>query len=216
MRSTRQQAGHARNRAPRAFTLIELLVVIAIIIIIATVSLVLIQSLTKGQSVKAAGRITQGAFAKARQLSAAQRVTHFLCFANGTDPVTGMTTGLMEIHRDVNRDGIYQPLTDTIVDQAIEIPKGLRFHLRGSTFYPQQATQAWLAFLSDGSIVQDANFFPNPDISSSQYDGDFAAGTLVWNRSDICIEQSSGAPGKVYLDYTPPTGKLRKLVYWEN
>ncbi len=209
-----------RNRAPRAFTLIELLVVIAIIIIIATVSLVLIQSLTKGQAVKSAGRITQGAFAKARQLAAAQRVTHFLCFANGTDPVTGMTSGMMEIHRDVNRDGIYQPATDTIVDQAISIPKGLRFHLRGATFYPQQATQAWLAFLSDGSIAPDgryvAGYFPDPDIPSSQYDGDFAAGTLVWNRSDICIEQSSGAPGKVYLDYTQPTGKLRKLVYWEN
>ena len=209
-----------RNRASKGFTLIELLVVIAIIIIIATVSLVLIQSLTKGQSVKSAGRITQGAFAKARQLAAAQRVPHFLCFANGTDPASGMTTGRMEIHRDVNRDGIYQPATDTIVDQAIEIPKGLRFRLRGANNYPQQATQAWLAFLSDGSIVPDsqyvAGYFPVPDIPSSQYDSDFAAGNLVWNRCDICIEQSSGAPGKVYLDYAGPTGKLRKLVYWEN
>lgn len=216
MRFTRQQAGLARNRAPKAFTLIELLVVIAIIIILATVSLVLIESLTKGQSVKSAGRITQGAFAKARQLAAAQRVTHFLCLANGTDAASGMTTGRMEIHRDVNRDNIYQQATDTIVDQAIEIPKGLRFHLRGAPNFPQQVDQAWLAFLSDGSIIQDGRYFPNPDIPSSQYDADFAAGNLVWNRSDLCIEQSSGAPGKVYLDYTPPTGKLRKLVYWEN
>ncbi len=208
------------NRARRAFTLIELLVVIAIIIIIATVSLVLIQSLTKGQSVKSGGRITQGAFSKARQLSAAQRVTHFLVFANGTDPATGMTTGRMEVHRDVNRDNVYQPATDLIVDQAIMIPKGLRFRMRGANNLPQQATPAWLAFLSDGSIVSDANggagYFPNPDVPSSQYDADFGAGNLSWNRADITIEQSSGSPGKVYLDYTAPTGKLRKLVYWEN
>ncbi|MEK7866130.1 MAG: prepilin-type N-terminal cleavage/methylation domain-containing protein [Planctomycetota bacterium] len=208
------------NRARRAFTLIELLVVIAIIIIIATVSLVLIQSLTKGQSVKSGGRITQGAFAKARQLAAAQRVTHFLVFANGTDPATGMATGRMEVHRDVNRNNVFDPpyanSADVIVDQAIMVPKGLRFRLRGANNYPQQSTPAWLAFLSDGSIVQDATYFPNPDVPSSQYDADFGAGNLTWSRADLTLEQSSGAPGKVYLDYTPPTGKLRKLVYWEN
>lgn len=208
------------RRTRRAFTLIELLVVIAIIIIIATVSLVLIQSLTKGQSVKSGGRITQGAFSKARQLAAAQRVTHFLVFANGTDPSTGMVTGRMEVHRDVNRDNVYQAATDVIVDQAIMLPKGLRFRLRGANNYPQQATPAWLAFLSDGSIVPDgqggAGYFPVNDVPSSQYDADFGSGNMTWTRADLTIEQSSGSPGKVYMDYTAPTGKLRKLVYWEN
>ncbi|GEM_PF-2070374 len=208
------------NRTRRAFTLIELLVVVAIIIIIATVSLVLIQSLTKGQSVKSGGRITQGAFAKARQLAAAQRVTHFLVFMNGQDPATGLWSGRIEVHRDVNRDNVYNPpyanSPDIIVDQAISLPKGLRFRLRGAGNLPQQAAPAWLAFLSDGSIVQDGTYFPNPDIPSSQYDADFGAGNMSSARSDLTIEQGSGAPGKVYLDYAPPTGKLRKLVYWEN
>lgn len=204
------------NRTRMGFTLIELLVVVAIIIIIATVSLVLVQTLTKGQAVKSAGRITQGAFSKARQLAAAERVTHFLVFTNGTDSATGMVTGRMEVHRDVNRDNVYQAATDLIRDQPILLPKGLRFRLRGANQNPQPATPAWLAFLADGSIVQDGTYFPNPDIPSSQFDADFGAGNMTAARSDITIEQSSGVPGKVYLDFTPPTGKLRKLVYWEN
>ncbi len=191
----------------RGFTLIELLVVIAIIIIIATASLVVLSR--PGGGTREAGRVTKGAFTKARQLASSRRETTFLVFTNATDPASGLATGRMEFHRDANRDGAYQPASDPIDGAAMTLLKGLVFRFRNDA-NPQGA---WIAFLSDGSIPA-SGVFVGGDVSGSAYDAAFASGSMG-NNADIVIEASNGAAGRVYLDVALPTGLVRKVAYFE-
>ncbi len=200
---------HARRRT--AFTLIELLVVIAIIIIIATVSLVV---LTKsGRGTDAAARITKAEFTRVRQLASSRRETTFLLFMNATDSASGLATGRMEIHRDGNKNGSYEPASDPIDGESIALSKGLVFRFQAPFANPQTASPAWLAFRPDGSIAAQGVFLSG-DISASAFDAAFASGTMG-TTADIVIEAANGAPGRVYLDVALPTGIVRKLVYFE-
>lgn len=200
---------HARRAA--AFTLIELLVVIAIIIIIASVSLVALTR--RGPDVRGAARITQATFTKARQLASSRRECTFILFMNATDSASGMATGRMELHRDGNKNGTYEPASDPVEGESITLTKGLVYRFQPPFANPQPAAPAWIALRPDGSISL-AGVFAGGDVAASAFDSAFASGNMGTN-ADIVIESGNGVPGRMYLDVVLPTGLVRKLVYFE-
>ena len=108
-------------RRRTGFTLIEMLIVIMIILILLTATVSLFNTWFRGQGVRRGAIILSQALTQAKMKAAELHKHHFLLFSPGNPAVD---QHWLEIHRDMNLDGIYQgdhdPRTDGDADEPID------------------------------------------------------------------------------------------------
>ncbi|MBI4713131.1 MAG: prepilin-type N-terminal cleavage/methylation domain-containing protein [Planctomycetes bacterium] len=190
---------HGLNRLARinrmGFTLIELLVVISIIGIAASIA---IAFFPKGESVKHSGRIIQATFIRGGMLASSQRAVYFIAFDKEKSLMT------IYKHKETDDESDDTPKLDTQNDEqigeSISLPRGVKF---GDTPL-LDSTGPYVGFKGNGTMflpdgVEDKSFKPPPDSPV---------------EADIILEQT-GRPGKMYLDFTILTGRIRRTVYRE-
>jgi hypothetical protein len=132
--------------------------------------------------------ITQ-AFAQCKQLSADQRVVHFLVFTNAADG------GKVAIYKDTNMNKKFDAGTDVeIPERQAELPKYVNF-----VTYP-----AWVGIEPSGYCIGFT------DIPAGTFEGNNAGGTAT---GDIII-QLQGKPFKMCMDIDPAAGKIRKSHFY--
>ncbi|MFA5793942.1 MAG: prepilin-type N-terminal cleavage/methylation domain-containing protein [Candidatus Brocadiia bacterium] len=179
-------------RKSSGFTLIELLVVMAIIAIAATIAWM---SIPTSNAVKRAGNIVSTVFMKASTLAISERAVYFISFDK--------EKSLMSIYRNAEEDETegeekLDKKTDIIVGEQIQLPKGVKFSKTTPLF---QQTETYVGFRPSGMM-----FLPQ---------GVADKGLNPPGEADIILEQENKT-GKMYIDYTILTGRVRRIVFQNN
>ncbi len=177
------------------FTLIEMLVVIVIIVLLAGSSVAMFFLMFRGQGIRQGAMVVIQSVARAKQLSANQRVVHFLVLGNSAD------RGWLQIHKDANGDGQYQGDFDSatldpdpaIEGDAIQLPKFCSFEKKPD----------WIGFNPSGYIVFPAGFV---EVQAGNFDGNLAAG----QESGDIILRADGETMKLCIDLDRAAGKVRR------
>jgi len=187
----------------RGFTLLELLIVIIIIVVIAGVAVVMSGTLMGGQAVRSGATIVMTTVARAKQLSANQKVIHFIVFINAPDG------GRMEIHRDANGNGLYEGDVvpgnndpDPVVEnEPVNLPKFCEF---------EKAPQ-WMGFHPSGYVVfatTTATGQAFSEVQAGTFDGAMAASTPA-PIGDMILHEK-GEAYRMCMDVDRASGKIRR------
>jgi prepilin-type N-terminal cleavage/methylation domain-containing protein len=172
------------------FTLLEMLVVIVIIVLLAASSVAMFMAMFRGQGIRQGALVVIQAVARAKQLSANQRVVHFLVLENEPEG------GWMQIHIDGNGDGQYTVGADPVIEgDRIELPKYCEFKKKPD----------WMGFNPSGYII----FSPgHVEVQAGIFDGEMAkpSPTAI---GDIIL-QMTGEQMKLCIDLDRPAGKVRR------
>ncbi|MDP6730847.1 MAG: prepilin-type N-terminal cleavage/methylation domain-containing protein, partial [SAR324 cluster bacterium] len=164
------------------FTLIEMLVVIVIIVLLAAGVVASWNSINRATGVRGGAPLLIQAIAKGKQLSANQRVVHFLVMGNDADG------GWIQIHIDANGDGKFQgdndhstPDPDPAIEQnLIQLPKNCLFMVIGNVKkYPD-----WMGFNPSGYIIFPPGF---QEVQAGTFDG-MMASSAPTAIGDIILE----------------------------
>ncbi|MFH1228028.1 MAG: prepilin-type N-terminal cleavage/methylation domain-containing protein [Planctomycetota bacterium] len=171
------------------FTLIELLVVIAIIAIAATLAW---QAIPPGNAVKRAGNIVSSVFMKANQMAISERAVYFISFDK--------ETSLISIYRNAEEDDPegeekFDKQTDILVGEQIQLPKGVKFSEETPLL---KQPDPFIGFRPNGMM-----FLPQGVADKSLNPP---------GEADIILEQENKV-GKMYLDYTILTSRVRQMIY---
>ena len=179
------------------FTLIEMLVVIVIIVLLASSSVAMFFLMFRGQGVRQGAAIVIQAIARGKQLSANQRVIHFVVMGNDPDG------GWLQVHIDANGDGKFQgdndhstPDPDPAVEMdLIQLPKFCEFEKKPD----------WMGFNPSGYIVFPSGF---PEVQAGTFDGMMASGAPT-AIGDIIL-RAKGEQMKLCIDLDRAAGKVRR------
>ena len=179
------------------FTLIEMLVVIVIIVLLAAGVVAAWNTMFRSQGVRKGAPLLIQAIAKGKQLSANQRVVHFLVMGNDADG------GWIQIHIDANGDGKFQgdndhstPDPDPAVEMdLIQLPKFCEFEKKPD----------WMGFNPSGYIVFPSGF---PEVQAGTFDGMMASGAPT-AIGDIIL-RAKGEQMKLCIDLDRAAGKVRR------
>lgn len=187
----------------RGFTLLEMLIVIVIIVIIAGAAVVMSGTLMGGAPVRGGATIVIQTVARAKQLSANQKVMHFIVFINAPDG------GRMEIHKDANGNGLYEGDAipgsndpDPVVEnETIDLPKFCEF----------EKAPLWMGFNPSGYVVFStgtATGGPFSEVQAGTFDGAMAASQP--NPVGDVIVHEKGESYRVCMDVDRASGKVRR------
>ncbi len=186
------------------FTLVEMLVVIIIITIIAGASVMLVNSILRGQGVKQGAVLVQQAVAQAKQMTAATRRVHFLVFS----PLN--RDGWLEIHEDTNGDGLYQGDQDPQSQDTDKMVDGVRADLPQWVVF--ETAPAWAGFQPSGYMTlynSSGGLFA--EVQASQFD-------MIMNGpnpnaiGDVVLG-ITGRPYKMCQDLDRASGKVRRHFF---
>ncbi len=185
-----------REARVEGFTLLELLVVVIIIVLLAGAAVAMYGNFMRGQGARQGSMIMIQTIARATQLSADQRVMHFIVFSNAADG------GLLMIHRDANSNGQYEAGTDQPVESnAIELPKFCDF----------EKAPLWMGFNPSRYVVYSANALPSgafTEVQAGTFDGQMA-GSAPSPVGDIIVRMRN-EPYRVCMDVDRASGKIRR------
>jgi len=185
------------RRRGTGFTLIELLIVIIIIVLMATLAVALLSVFFRGQGARQGAMIVMQVLAQCKQEAAKTHKYHYIVFSKpGED-------GWMEIHRDMDNNGIYNgdqdPKTNdpdpVIEDGYIELPKNVAFD-----YSPQ-----WLAISPSGYCSFNSGF---KEIQASTFDK-IKNGANPKPVGDIILRVLN-KPYVMCLDLDRASGKIRR------
>ena len=189
-----------RIREEKGFTLLELLIVIIIIVLLATMSVALLSVFFRGQGARQGAMVVTQAMAQTKQAAAMSRKVHFVVFSkNGED-------GWLEIHRDMNNDGIYNgdqdPKTadpDPMVDDGyVDLP-------RNTTF---EYAPTWLSISPSGYVGFSSGF---KEIQASTFDK-VMNGPKPTPVGDVILRVMN-KPFVMCLDIDRASGKIRRNFF---
>lgn len=176
----------------RGFTLIELLVVISIIAIASTLAL---SVFPRSNNVKRGGTIIQAVFMNAGQMAVSERVVFFVAFDK--------QKSLLSIYRNAEEDDPegeekFDKEKDQVVGEQVQLPKGVKF---SETTPLLQLAEPYVGFRPNGLMflpqgITDKSFNPPQE-------------------ADIVLEQTN-RKGKMYLDFTIVSGRVRRIDYRED
>ena len=188
------------RRREKGFTLIELLIVIIIIVLMATMAVALLSVFFRGQGARQGAMVVMQVLAQAKQEAAKTHRYHFVVFSKiGED-------GWMEIHRDMDNNGIYNgdqnPKTtdaDPLVDDGlVELPRNVVFE-----YSPQ-----WLAISPSGYCSFNSGF---KEIQASTFDK-VKNGPSPKPVGDIILRVQN-KPFVMCLDLDRASGKIRRDMF---
>lgn len=184
----------------RGFTLIELLIVIIIIVLLTTLSVALLSVFFRGQGARQGAMIVTQVLAQCKQEAAKTHRYHFVVFSRAKED------GWMEIHKDLNMDGIYQgdqnPKTDDpdplVLDSYTELPKGVTF----------DRSPDWLAISPSGYCSFSPGFQP---MQPSSFDK-IMNGSSPSAVGDIILRVNN-KPYAMCLSIDRASGKVRRYFF---
>jgi prepilin-type N-terminal cleavage/methylation domain-containing protein len=181
------------------FTLIELLVVIVIIVMLTGITIAMSGAFLRGQGVRQGSGLVIQTVARAKQLTADQRVMHFLVFTNLADG------GRLEVRRDANSNGTYEVATDLIDGQPVDMPKYCMF----------EKAPSWMGFNPSGYVVYSTNGITVNgaagafvEVQAGEFDGNTAAATPAV-KGDIVLKMLNESY-RVLMDVDRTAGKVRR------
>jgi len=188
------------RRREKGFTLIELLIVIIIIVLMATMAVALLSVFFRGQGARQGAMIVMQVLAQTKQEAAKTHRYHFAVFSKlGED-------GWMEIHRDMNNDGVYNGdfKTNTedsdpmVEDGIVELPRNTTFE-----YSPQ-----WLAISPSGYCSFNSGF---KEVQASTFDK-VKNGPSPKPVGDIILRVMN-KPFVMCLDLDRASGKIRRDMF---
>jgi prepilin-type N-terminal cleavage/methylation domain-containing protein len=188
------------TRRERGFTLLEMMIVIAIIGIILGATIALLNLMFKGESVRQASAIVAQGVAEAKQWAAKERCYFFLVFSKEGEE------GLIEIHRDSNKDGIYQGDQDVKTPDADPAVDGKWADL--PRFVVFEKSPKWVSFAPSGYMGFSPGF---NEIQASSFDANFS-GSNPSQLGDIIVKVSN-RNFRVCMDLDKATGKVRRSQF---
>ena len=177
-------------RKSRGFTLVEMMVVVVIILVLVTGSISILNVFMRGQSIKQAGRIINSQFMQARQRSTSEKVVYFLEFDG--------VRNTMKLYKDTNLNRSLDVGTDEMVGDEHPLPKTIAFETSVAGSMMALPAPIYVRFYPDGSCIL--------PVGEKTFDPDTAL------TADLVLMQP-GQTHKLYLDISPPSGKLRKMAY---
>lgn len=184
----------------RGFTLLEMMIVIAIIGIILGASIALLGLFFKGESVRQAASIVAQGVAEAKQWAAKEHEYYFLVFSKPGEE------GWIAVHRDSNKDGIYQGDQDLKTKDADPAMDGVWSDL--PKFVGFETAPNWVSFAPSGYI----GFAPGfNEVQASTFD-------VVHNGSapkpigDVVVKVANRG-FRVCMDLDRATGKVRRTSF---
>jgi prepilin-type N-terminal cleavage/methylation domain-containing protein len=184
------------------FTLIELLVVIIIIVILAGLSVALLNVFFRGSGVRQGAMIVSQALAQTKQAAAETRSVHYLVFS----PVD--QEGWMEIRKDMNQDGIYQPATDVAIEgRKFDLPKYVVFE-KAPGYVALQPSGYLSLFTSTGGVLA--------EVSASQFDSIMNGNTTATEGEIVLAVMAADGLKKPYrmcMDLDRASGKVRRHFF---
>lgn len=201
------------------FTLLEMLVVVAIILVLTAMSVAALSMFGQGSAAKHAARILQSQFYRARQMAASTRVYHFLyidAVANRMTIFKDNLTAAGAVPR------VYDVLTDTLVGDSVELPKGVAFRQLppgGAAPVGQGIPPALvIAFRPDGSITSYAFPFgaPPPPLRPDNPGPTTGTDLNLWPTAGIAVDlvlAQTDNQGGCIVDWSYPAGKVIKITY---
>jgi prepilin-type N-terminal cleavage/methylation domain-containing protein len=184
----------------KGFTLLELLIVIVIIVLLATMSVALLSVFFRGQGARQGAMVVMQVLAQTKQEAAKTRKVHFVVFSKqGED-------GWMEIHRDMDNNGIYNgdqdPKTsdpDPMVDDGyVDLPRNVAFE-----YAPQ-----WLSISPSGYCGFSSGF---KEMQASTFDK-VMNGPKPTPVGDIILRVIN-KPFVMCLDIDRASGKIRRSFF---
>lgn len=185
----------------QGFTLLELLIVIIIIVLLTTMSVALLSVFFRGQGARQGAMVVTQVLAQTKQAAAMSRKVHFAVFSKqGQD-------GWMEIHRDMNNDGIYNgdqdPKTasdaDPMVDDGyVDLPRNVAFE-----YAPE-----WLSVSPSGYVGFSSGF---KEIQASTFDT-VMNGPKPTPVGDVILRVMN-KPFVMCLDIDRASGKVRRNFF---
>ena len=184
-------------RRKSGFTLLEMMIVIAIIGIILGATIALLGLMFKGEAVRQAATIVAQGVAETKQWAAKEHKYFFLVFSKKDEE------GTIEIHRDANKDGVYQGDQDvksTDADPAVEgkwadLPKFVVF----------ETAPKWISFAPSGYL----SFAPGfNDTQASSFDA-VHSGSNPNPIGDVVVKVMN-RDFRVCMDLDKATGKVRR------
>ena len=183
----------------RGFTLLEMMIVIAIIGIILGATVALLGLFFKGESVRQAATIVAQGVAETKQWAAKEHEYYFLVFSKPGET----NDGWIEVHRDANKDGIYQGDQDFKTPDADPVVEGVRADL--PKFVNFETAPNWISIAPSGYI----GFAPGfNEVQASTFDT-VHNGTSPKPVGDIVLKVSS-RNFRVCMDLDRATGKVRR------
>lgn len=184
-------------RRTRGFTLLEMMIVIAIIGVILGVSIALLGLFFKGESVRQGAVIVAQGVAEARGWAAKEHGYFFLVFSK-----TG-EEGTIEVHRDSNKDGIYQGDQDVKTPDADLAVEGKWADL--PKFVTFETAPNWVSFAPSGYMG-----FPGGynEVPASTFDT-VHNGSAPKPVGDIVLKVAN-RNFRVCMDLDKATGKVRR------
>ena len=192
-----RRSGRPKGGREGGFTLLEMMIVIAIIGIILGASIALLGLFFKGESVRQASSIVAQGVAEAKQWAAKEHAYFFLVFSK-----TG-EEGTIEIHRDANKDGVYQGDQDVRTPDADPAVEGKWADL--PKFVVFETAPRWISFAPSGYL----GFAPGfNEVQASTFD-------MIHNGSnpnpvgDVVVKVNN-RNYRVCMDLDKATGKVRR------
>jgi prepilin-type N-terminal cleavage/methylation domain-containing protein len=186
------------NRS-RGFTLLEMMIVIAIIGIILGVTVALFGLFFKGESVRQGAAIVAQGVAEAKQWASKEHEYFFLVFSKtGED-----NEAWIEVHRDANKDGVYQGDQDFTTNDADPVVEGIRADL--PKFVVFETAPKWLSVAPSGYLAFAPGF---SEVQASTFDK-VMNGAAPKPIGDVVLKVK-GRNFRVCMDLDKATGKARR------
>ncbi len=184
-------------KRPHGFTLLEMMIVIAIIGIILGAAVALLGVMFKGESVRQGAAIVSQGIAEAKQWAAKEHEYFFLVFSK-----TG-EEGWIEVHRDANKDGLYQGDQDFKTPDADPVVEGIRADL--PKFVSFEIAPNWVGIAPSGYL----SFAPGfNEVQASTFDA-VHNGDAPKPIGDIVLKVANRG-FRACMDLDKATGKVRR------
>ena len=195
-------------RRRQGFTLIEMLIVIIIIVIVAGATVSMMGVFLRGQGVNRGGAIVTQAVAQAKGRAAETHKYHFLVFSKSGQQAGGQTIseGWMEVHRDMNNDGVYQGDQDPTTPDADPVVQGDTIQL--PKFVVFEYAPEWIAFAPSGYIGFGGGF---QEIQASSFDANMS-GSNPSTVGDVIL-RIQNQEYYMCMDMDRASGKIRRFFF---
>ena len=192
-----REAAARPGRREGGFTLLEMMIVIAIIGIILGATIALLGLIFKGESVRKAAAIVSQGVAEAKGWAAKEHAYFFLVFAKQGEE------GTIEIHRDANKDGVYQGDQDVKTPDADPAVEGKWADLPKFVIFEKAPN--WISFAPSGYIAFAPGF---NEVQASTFDA-VHNGSNPNPIGDVVVKVMN-RDFRVCMDLDKATGKVRR------